>query len=144
MASGGGKMRNLIISMKQGTLPILLLALFVPSLKAQSGTYASSAEYQGMLEELHTPAPSPIFLATGQRPLPDDSLKVKQQNTRTTLTLKTQSLQITIDRQAATLTLLNLQTHADWVFSLPDQTAAITSITRQQNNWTIPLSNINL
>jgi alpha-D-xyloside xylohydrolase len=125
-------------------LPILFLALFVPGLKAQSGTYASSAEYQGMLEELHTPAPSPIYLATGQRPLPDDSLKVKQRNTRTTLTLKTQSMQITIDRQAATLALLNLQTHASWVFSLPDQTAAITNVTRQQNNWTIPLGNTTL
>jgi alpha-D-xyloside xylohydrolase len=130
-------------------LPILFLALFVPGLKAQSGTYASSAEYQGMLEELHAPAPSPIYLATGQRPLPDDSLKVKQHHTRTTLTLKTQSMQITIDRQAATLTLLNLQTHASWVFSLPDhslpaQTAAIANITRQQNNWTIPLGNTTL
>ena len=130
-------------------LPILFLALFVPGLKAQSGTYAASAEYQSMLEELHTPAPSPIYLATGQRPLPDDSLKVKQQNTRTTLNLKTQSMQITIDRQSPTLTLLNLQTHASWVLSLPDhslqaQTAAITRITRQRNNWTIPLGNTTL
>ena len=104
----------------------------------------ASAEYQGMLEELHAPAPSPIYLATGQRPLPDDSLKVKQHDTRTALNLKTQSLQITIDRQSATLTLLNLQTHASWVFSLPDQTAAIANITRQQNNWTIPLGNTTL
>ena len=125
-------------------LSILCLALFTLSLKAQSGTYATSAEYQGMLEELHTPAPSPIYLATGQRPVPDDSLKVKVKNTRTTLNLKTQSMQITIDRQAATLTLLNLQTHASWVFSLPDQTAAIANITRQQNNWTIPLANTTL
>ena len=99
-------------------LPILCLALFLPSLQAQSGTYASSAEYQGMLEELRAPAPSPIYLATGQRPLPDDSLKVKQHNTRTALTLKTQSMEITIDRQTATLTLLNLQTRASWIFSL--------------------------
>ena len=105
-------------------LSILCLALFALSLKAQSGTYASSAEYQGMLEELHAPAPSPIFLATGVRPVSEPGLKVKQQNTRTTLTLKTQSMQITIDRQAATLTLLNLQTHASWVFSLADPTAA--------------------
>ena len=56
-------------------LAILCLALFVPTLQAQSGTYAASAEYQGMLEELHTPAPSPIYLATGQRPLPDGSLR---------------------------------------------------------------------
>ncbi|MEA3005521.1 MAG: hypothetical protein QOI94_790, partial [Acidobacteriaceae bacterium] len=30
-------------------LPILCLALFAPALKGQSGTYAASAEYQGML-----------------------------------------------------------------------------------------------
>ncbi len=122
-------------------LPVLILALFVSSLQAQSGTYASSAEYQGMLQELRAPAPSPIYLATGQRPLPDASLKVKERNTRTAVNLKTQSMEITIDRQAATLTLLNLQTHASWVFSLPDQTAPIANITRQQNNWTIPLAN---
>jgi alpha-glucosidase (family GH31 glycosyl hydrolase) len=137
-------MRALLAPRAGRYLSILCLALLVPTLKAQSGTYASSAEYQGMLEELRTPAPSPIYLATGQRPLPDDSLKVKVQNTRTTLNLKTQSTQITIDRQAATLTLLNLQTHASWLFSLPDQTAAITNITRQQNNWTIPLGNTTL
>jgi alpha-glucosidase (family GH31 glycosyl hydrolase) len=139
----------LLASRTPRALPAILLVLFALALQAQSGTYATSAEYQGMLEELRTPAPSPIYLATGQRPLPDDSLKVKQQNTRTTLTLKTQSLQITIDRQAATLTLLNLQTHASWVLSLPDhslsaQTAAITNITRHQNNWTIPLGNATL
>ncbi|MDT7816019.1 MAG: hypothetical protein QOJ42_5935, partial [Acidobacteriaceae bacterium] len=126
-------------------LPILCLALFAPAIKGQSGTYATSAEYQGMLEELHTPAPSPIYLATGQRPLPDNSLKVKLHNTRNALTLKTQSMQITIDRQAATVTLLNLQTHASWVFSLADQTAPTPpTITRQQNQWTITTGNSTL
>jgi alpha-D-xyloside xylohydrolase len=122
-------------------LSVLCLALFVPHLKAQSGTYAGSAEYRGMLQELRTPAPSPIFLATGARPLPDPSLKVKQHDTRTTLNLKTQSMEITLDRQAATLTLLNLQTHASWTLSLVDQTsagpAAFANITRQQNQWTL-------
>ena len=56
-------------------LPLTCLALCAMSLPAQSGTYASSAEYQGMLEELHAPAPSPIFLATGTRPLPEQDLK---------------------------------------------------------------------
>lgn len=103
-------------------LTVSCLALCAMSLHAQSGTYASSAEYQGMLEELHAPAPSPIFLATGTRPLPEQDLKVKVHDTRGRLELKTQSLQITIDRPAATLTVLNLETHASthpsWVFSL--------------------------
>ncbi len=129
-------------------LPVMCLALCAMSLPAQSGTYASSAEYQGMLEELHAPAPSPIFIATGTRPLPEQDLKVKVHDTRGRLELKTQSLQITIDRPAATLTMLNLETHASWVFSFAEQAAAtptpvptatvppaFTHLTRQQNTW---------
>ena len=88
------------------------------SLPAQSGTYAGSAEYQGMLEELHAPAPSPIFLATGVRPVAEQDLKVQVHNTRNSMELKTQSMQISIDRPTATLTMLNLQTKASWVLSL--------------------------
>ena len=103
-----------------------------------------------MLEELHAPAPSPIFLATGARPLPEQDLKVKVHDTRGRLELKTQSLQITIDRPAATLTMLNLETRASagWVFSFTGQAAAtptpvpaatvpptFTNLTRQQNTW---------
>ncbi len=129
-------------------LPVTCLALCAMSLPAQSGTYASSAEYQGMIEELHTPAPSPIFLATGTRPLPEQDLKVKVHDTRGRLELKTQSLQITIDRPAATLTVLNLETHASWVFSFAEQAAAapmpvpattvpptFSNLTRRQNTW---------
>ena len=133
-------------------LPVTCLALCAMSLPAQSCTYASSAEYQGMLEELHAPAPSPIFLATGTRQLPEQDLKVKVHDTHGRLELKTQSLQITIDRPAATLTLLNLETHASthasWVFSFAEQRAAtptpvptatvpptFTNLTRQQNTW---------
>jgi alpha-D-xyloside xylohydrolase len=127
---------------------VTCLALCAVSLPAQSGTYASSAEYQGMLEELHAPAPSPIFLATGTRQLPEQDLKVKVHDTRGRLELKTQLLQITIDRPAATLTFLNLETHASWVFSFAEQAAAaptqlptatvpptFTNLTRQQNTW---------
>src|SRR5271170_1664269 len=98
-------------------LLVTCLALCAISLPAQSVTYASSSEYQGMLEELHAAAPSPIFLATGTRQLPEQDLKVKVHDTRGRLELKTQSLQITIDRPAATLTLLNLETRTSWVFS---------------------------
>jgi alpha-D-xyloside xylohydrolase len=94
-----------------------------------------------MLEELHAPAPSPIYLATGQRPLPDADLKVNLHDSRTNLILKTQSMVITIDRQAATLTLLNLQNRAAWTLSLVDPTspepAAFTNLTRRQNTWTL-------
>src|SRR5580700_9214386 len=124
-------------------LAVTCLALCAMSLPAQSGTYASSAEYQAMLQELHAPAPSPIFIATGTRQLPEQDLKVNVHDTRGRLELKTQSLQITIDRAAATLTVLNLQTRASWVFSIAQQAAAtptlvptaFTHLTRQQNTW---------
>ncbi|MGC1919533.1 MAG: hypothetical protein WA682_06565, partial [Acidobacteriaceae bacterium] len=114
----------------------LWLALCGLTLHAQSGTYAGSEEYQAMLQELHAPAPSPIFLATGVRPLPEPGLKVQVHNTRSTLQLKTSWLQIAIDRPAATLTLLNLQTRASWALN-PGPAASITNITRQQNMWTL-------
>jgi alpha-D-xyloside xylohydrolase len=129
-------------------LPMTCVALCAMSLPAQSGTYASSAEYQGMLEELHAPAPSPIFLATGRRQIPEQDLKVKVHDTHGRLELKTQSLQITIDRPAATLTMLNLETRASWVLSFAEQAAVtpalvptatvpptFTNLTRQQNSW---------
>ncbi len=116
------------------------IALLAANLHAQSGTYASSAEYQDMLQELHAPAPSPIFLATGQRPLPEPGLKLKVHNSRTSVRLNTSSLQIDIDRAAATVRLLNLQTQAAWILNLASTTSpAVTNITRQQNIWTVTL-----
>src|SRR3984957_6095355 len=101
-----------------------------------------------MLQDLHAPAPSPIFIATGTRQLPEQDLKVNVHDTRGRLELKTQSLQITIDRAAATLTMLNPETPASWVFSFAEQAAAtptpvpaaavpptFTHLTRQQNTW---------
>jgi alpha-glucosidase (family GH31 glycosyl hydrolase) len=124
--------------------PIIALALFSLSTHAQSGKYSSSAEYQEMLQELRAPAPSPIFLATGTRPLPDPSLKAQVHDTRRSLQLKTGSLQIAIDRPTATITLLNLQTRASWVLSLTTETGptAPLTITRPQklaNTWSLTL-----
>ena len=93
-----------------------------------------------MLQELHAPAPSPIFLATGQRPLPEPGLKIKVHTSRTNVRLNTSSLQIDIDRAAATVRLLNLQTHAAWVLNLGSTASpAVTNITRQQNIWIVTL-----
>ena len=121
-------------------LLLVCIALFSVTLHAQSGTYAGSAEYQDMLQELHASAPSPIFLATGQRPLPEPGLKLKVHNSRTSVRLNTSSLQIDIDRAAATVRLLNLQTQAAWILNLASTTSpAVTDITRQQNIWTVTL-----
>ena len=70
-----------------------------------------------MLEELRGPAPSTIFLATGVRPVPDPGLKVHTHESHRVLQLRTSSFQITVDRPAGTLTLLNLKTHATWTLA---------------------------
>ena len=102
------------------TKPLAALCgvLFALTLHAQSGTYAGSPEYQAMLQELHASAPSPIFLATGTRPVADPGVKVKVHDAHQVRQLKTSSLQITLDRPAATLTLLNLQTKGAWTIQL--------------------------
>jgi alpha-glucosidase (family GH31 glycosyl hydrolase) len=120
-----------------GYLAALFLSLFAASLTAQNTPYSNSTEYQGMLQELHAAAPSPIFIATGARPAADPSLKVQAHSAGKTLQLKTPSMQITIDRVAATLTLLNLETHANWVLSLAAGPSAPLSLTREQNAWTL-------
>ncbi len=105
-----------------------------------------------MLRELQVPAPSPIFLATGARPAAE-ALKIQVHSTRDALQLKTSSMQITIDRAAATVALWNTQTHATWLLSLgepavparassgapapPAISGASLQITRQQNAWTL-------
>ena len=134
-------------------LPAIGLALFTLTLRAQTGTYAGSAEYQGMLQELHAPSPSPIFLSTGVRPVPEQGLKVQVRDVHHILQLTTSSLQVAIDRPAATLSLLNLQTRASWQVNFgpaapaPSSLApvagpaapSITAVTRQQNTWTFSL-----
>jgi alpha-D-xyloside xylohydrolase len=103
----------------------LCLFFVALTLQAQSGGYANSPEYQSMLQELHAPAPSPIFLATGARPVADPGLKVHSHDAHQVLQLRTSSLQITWDRPAATLTLLNLQTKAAWTLGVANPTIEV-------------------
>lgn len=77
-----------------------------------------------MLQELHAPAPSAIFLATGVRPIAQSGLTVKVRDTHQIRQLTTSSLKVTLDRPSATLTLLNLQTKATWVLHLPADQAS--------------------
>ncbi len=68
------------------------------------------------------------FSRHGVRPVAEQELKVQVHNTRNSMELKTQSMQISIDRPTATVTMLNLQTKASWVLSLTDQTAAAPTV----------------
>jgi alpha-glucosidase (family GH31 glycosyl hydrolase) len=108
------------------------------ALCAQSGAYSSSPEYQQMLEELRAPSPSLAYIATGQKQLPDQALAVHVRDKGPLLQLRTKAIEITVDKSRATLTLVNLLTNANWIFSFattsPGQPV---SIQRQLNTWSI-------
>lgn len=91
-----------------------------------------------MLQELHAAAPSPIFLATGVRPVAETNLKVKVKQTRTGVQLETSSLKITIDRTAATVAMVNLQTRSSWVLNFAAAGSPIAmNLARRQNTWSL-------
>jgi alpha-D-xyloside xylohydrolase len=97
-----------------------------------------------MMEELHAPSPSPAFLASGERPMRDEKLPVQVRESGHTLQLRTKSLQITINKSAATFTVVNLLTGASWLLSLANadsDSPAVNSIKRQQNTWTVSVQN---
>ena len=115
-----------------------VLALFPLALPAQSGSYAGSSEYQKMIDELHEPAPSAAFIATGERQVADEALPIHVRDQRQLLQLRTNAFEITVDKSAATLNLVNLATRANWVISFaPAPPAQPLAITRQQHEWTL-------
>lgn len=120
-----------------------LLALFPLALPAQSGNYSGSSEYQKMIEELRTPAPSPAFIATGERQIADEALPIHVRDQRQLLQLRTKAIEITVDKSAATLTLVNLVTKANWVISFtPAPPAQPIAIARHQHVWSLTSSAI--
>jgi hypothetical protein len=122
--------RNLLLGMSLALSPLALCA--------QSGTYSGSPEYQKMMEELGAPSPSLAYIATGQRQLPDPALPVHVHDKRELLQLRTKAIEITVDKSRATLTVVNLLTNANWIFSFaPTPPAQPVSIQRQQNTWSI-------
>ena len=122
--------RNLLLGISLALSPLALCA--------QSGAYSGSPEYQKMIEELRAPSPSLAYIATGQRQLPDQVLPVHVRDKGPLLQLRTKAIEITVDKSKATLTLVNLLTNANWVFSFaPVPPAQPVSIQRQQNTWSI-------
>ncbi len=81
--------------------------------------YSATAEYQKMMEELHTPSPSPAYIATGERPSTDAHLQVKSKETGESLQLTTRSTVFTFNKIASTLSIFNVATQASWVLAAP-------------------------
>ena len=107
--------------------------------------YSASQEYKNMIDELHAPAPSPAYIATGERPMADPHVQVAVHEEQKFLRLTTASTEFTFDKQSYELRVLNRLTHAEWrvspssssVPALP-ATKSQPAIRREANRWTLP------
>jgi hypothetical protein len=104
--------------------------------------YSQSPEYRGMLDELHRPAPSPTYLATGRRITADPALKatIVQERARQTVA-RTASLELEL--AGDTILLRNLANKAEWRIALDGQSAWSrgTGLTWQSSTAQVQLMN---
>ena len=111
-----------------------------PCVFAQNDSYASTQEYKAMIEEIKSAAPSPAFIATGQRPVADAALKVRVHEDGGTLRLVTEQTEFTFDKRTGVLMVLNEKTRATWMVSFASATSEKVSagkIARDGNRWTL-------
>ena len=109
--------------------------------------YSQTAEYQRMIEEIRLPAPSPAYIATGNRPQADLRFNPETHNDTEALSLETAKARYTLKKASGTLVIDDLLTHASWTLSRgdsPDCTArpAQTSVVKSPgvpNRWTSTL-----
>ena len=88
--------------------------------------YSQTAEYQRMIEEIRLPAPSPAYIATGNRPQADVRLNVKTHDDDEALSLETAKARFTIKKVSSALVIDDLLTRASWTLSL-SETAGCTA-----------------
>lgn len=129
-------------SYRPRTLHWTLAALLtvVPGVAVAQGTtarYSASADYRQMIDELHQPSPSPMFIATGKRAVADPTLHPEVQDTPQTLELTTPAVQFLLDKATARLTVRNRQSGASWTLSGPAFAGERPTIVRKGNAWTI-------
>ncbi len=105
--------------------------------EADPQPYSHTAEYRSMLDELHQPAPSPAFIATGKRPAADPALHVQVDETAQRLHLETAAAEFSLDKTTGILTWTNRKTHAAWAISSSAECkpANAVSAARQGNVW---------
>ncbi len=102
--------------------------------------YSKSAEYQGMLRELQQPSPSPIFLATGKRPVPETSVELVVQDNGDMLQIETSAAQFTIQKHTGEIVMRNRQTKSEWTLNTPACRGGVASGIRTGNSWTFAAS----
>ncbi len=125
----------------------LLVVLTCCSCCAQE-LYSASSEYREMIQELHQPAPSPAFLATGHRPEADLRLHVQVHQNNRSLRLAAPSIEFTIDKISGAITVVNPRTQAAWTLTQPATQPAepvcgtiaplrVAQTEGQRNQWTV-------
>ena len=85
---------------------------------AQQPRYSQTQEYQRMLEEIRTPAPSPAVVATGKRPEVDKSVSVTVKDSAASYSVETVVVQFAFGKNELALSMHNRQTGAEWTISL--------------------------
>ena len=119
---------NEISHVAAGLFQVIILSLIaaVTVLSAsvassQQPRYSQSAEYQAMLAEMHSEAPSPAYIATGVRPKADANLKVNVQTSESSVQLSTKAARLVWSQQTGTLVWTSLVTGKSWSLgTLPD------------------------
>ena len=106
--------------------------------------YSQSSEYKKMIEELHTPAPSPAYIATGIRPQAEPGLKVDEQDDEHSLRLSTSTAAFTFDKATLTLTWASKNSPSKWALAtVPaacQPTAKLGSVSRLHGQHTITIT----
>ncbi len=99
--------------------------------------YSDSPEFRQMIDELHQPSPSPMFIATGKRAVADPALRPEAADAPQTLTISTAAVRFVVDKASARLTVRNLRSGASWTFATPGCGGSPRLIARTGNTWTI-------
>ncbi len=125
----------------------ILLIMGTSSAGAQEQRYSQSAEYQAMLAELRTDAPSPAYIATGVRPQADPRLKVEAVEDADGLQLSTAAARLLWRKDTGRFRWTSLATKKSWTLGAPQAAepcpagsigAQPPQSARKGNQWTLP------
>jgi alpha-D-xyloside xylohydrolase len=118
-------------------IAFVLVGGIVHAQETSSARYSASPEYRQMVEELHQPSPSPMFIATGKRAVADPALRVEVQDTAAALELGTAAFQFQLDKVTARLTVHNRRSGASWTFTGLSCDGDRPNLSRKGNSWTM-------
>lgn len=129
---------------------LLGLVLASPGCAANAqARYSDSAEYQRMITEIRSAAPSPAYIATGNRPQADAHLSVQVDERGDNLRLTTDAAELSLERFSGRLKVNDRKSGKSWTLSLLTETGCPAgdsqhleagNITRQEDTWRIQLN----